>query len=356
MIYGITNDADGRVIQRLSVSTKVAIGLPPSGDKNYPSKLDHFVFLRKPLDSKKGTEWEIDPELAKHYGPNPRAVEIILLDDELENVFPTKMAWWITSQCKCWGNGEVATRRTERAPEGEPWRPCGQSCIDLQEGRCKPSGDLRFMLADFPRLGAVARIHTSSYRSIGQIHSSLQQVQTITGGRLAGIRATLAVRPEKSSFEDPKNGNQRKSTTIFALSLEMKAGGIQQLVDRMTETARLFEQTRKQLGGRIEVIEDDDDRAPEIQPEFYPQSTDPIPATPQVVERPCGDDGFITSEQRRELYKLASRANVAHADLLQWLSENHQIDSTAKITPEAAQGATAWLQSVAEMPIEGTEE
>ena len=47
MIIGVTHDQDGRVIQRLSVSTKVSIGLPPNGDRNHPTKLDHFVFLRK---------------------------------------------------------------------------------------------------------------------------------------------------------------------------------------------------------------------------------------------------------------------------------------------------------------------
>ena len=46
MIIGVTHDQDGRVIQRLSVSTKVSIGLPPNGDRNHPTKLDHFVFLR----------------------------------------------------------------------------------------------------------------------------------------------------------------------------------------------------------------------------------------------------------------------------------------------------------------------
>ena len=35
-IIGVTHDNDGRVVQRLSVSTKVSIGLPPNGDRNHP--------------------------------------------------------------------------------------------------------------------------------------------------------------------------------------------------------------------------------------------------------------------------------------------------------------------------------
>ena len=45
MIVGVTHD--GHTVLRLSVSTKVAIGMPPQGKRNYPSKIDHFVFLRK---------------------------------------------------------------------------------------------------------------------------------------------------------------------------------------------------------------------------------------------------------------------------------------------------------------------
>ena len=45
--------------------------------------------------------------------------------------------------------------------------------------------------------GSVCRIHTSSYRSIRQIHSALQEIQTFTGGRLAGITGKLVVRPEE---------------------------------------------------------------------------------------------------------------------------------------------------------------
>jgi len=47
MISGVTHDNDGRVVQRLSVFTKVSIELPPNGDCNHPTKLDHFLFLRR---------------------------------------------------------------------------------------------------------------------------------------------------------------------------------------------------------------------------------------------------------------------------------------------------------------------
>ena len=58
MIIGVTHNQDGRVVQRLSVFTKISIGLQPNGDCNHPTKLDHFVFLRKKKTANR-VEWEM---------------------------------------------------------------------------------------------------------------------------------------------------------------------------------------------------------------------------------------------------------------------------------------------------------
>lgn len=268
MIRGITHTETGEPIQRLAVSTKVAIGLPPEPNKGRkaPMKLDFFVFLRKSPAAQNA--WEIDPVLTKFYGNKCKEFEIVLLDDDMENVFPTKLAWFTASECKCFGDGETATRRTQEHPDGQPWTPCGKSCPDLERGDCKPSADLRFMLAAFPQLGSVARIHTSSYQSIRQISSSLQVLYN-TFGRLAGLRCKLVVRPEKTSYMG--NDSKRHTTTIYALNLEIQAADIKKLVEHTTDHARLFEHTRKMLGaGRVEVVEPENDRAGEISAEFYP--------------------------------------------------------------------------------------
>jgi hypothetical protein len=273
MIIGVTHDHDGRVVQRLSVSTKVSIGLPPNGDRNYPTKLDHFVFLRKKKTANR-VEWEIDPELTKHYGEQCRELHIMLIDDDIENVFPSSYAWWTATERKYWGDGTSATRRTPDKPGGQPWNPCGTGCPELDAGQCKPGGDLRFVLADFPRLGSVCRIHTCSYRSIRQIHSALQEIQTFTGGRLAGITAKLTVRPEEATYFDRKE-KRKRTASIWALSLEVEGDDMQKLIANLTENVRLFAETRKLLGsgGKVfEVVEDEQEQATEIPAEFYPAS------------------------------------------------------------------------------------
>lgn len=280
MIVGVTHDQDGRVVQRLSVSTKISIGLPPNGDRNHPTKLDHFVFLRK-KKSPRGVEWEPDPELTEHYGAECRELHIMLIDDDIENVFPSSYAWWTATERKCWGDGTSATRRTAEKPGGEPWTPCGNGCAELSSGVCKPSGDLRFVLADFPRLGSVCRIHTSSYRSIRQIHSALQEIQTFTGGRLAGITGKLVVRPEEITYFDRKE-KRKKTTSVWVLSLEVEGDDMRKLIANLTENARLFAETRKLLGpsGKVfEVVEEEQEQAPEINGEFYPPSANGPSAT-----------------------------------------------------------------------------
>jgi hypothetical protein len=198
----------------------------------------------------------------------------MLIDDDIENVFPSSYAWWTATERKCWGDGITATRRTTEKPGGQPWTTCGSGCPELASGQCKPSGDLRFVLADFPRLGSVCRIHTCSYRSIHQIHSALQEIQTFTGGRLAGITAKLTVRPEEATYFDRKK-KRKKTSSIWALSLEVEGDDMQKLIANLTENARLFAETRKLLGsgGKVlEVVEDEQEQAPEVAAEFYPPS------------------------------------------------------------------------------------
>jgi hypothetical protein len=228
----------------------------------------------------------------------------MLIDDDIENVFPSSYAWWTATERKCWGDGASATRRTVEKPGGEPRTTCGSGCPELLSGQCKPGGDLRFVLADFPRLGSVCRIHTCSYRSIRQIHSALQEIQTFTGGRLAGITAKLTVRPEEDTYFDRKE-KRKKTSSFWALSLEVEGDDMRKLIANLTENARLFAETRKLLGsgGKVfEVVEDEQEQAPEVTAEFYPPplngapATEPTEAAPPVETTPASAPSNSPSE------------------------------------------------------------
>ena len=94
---------------------------------------------------------------------------------------------------------------------------------------------------------------------------------TFTGGRLAGITARLTVRPEEATSFDRKE-KRKKTSSIWALSPEVEGDDMQKLIANLTENARLFAETRKLLGGGkvLEVVEDEQEQAPELAAEFYP--------------------------------------------------------------------------------------
>jgi len=109
----------------------------------------------------------------------------------------------------------------------------------------------------------------------------LQEIQTFTGGRLAGITAKLTVRPEEDTYFDRKE-KRKKTSSFWALSLEVEGDDMRKLIANLTENARLFAESRQLLGssGKVfEVVEDEQARAPEVTAEFYPMSADGSPAT-----------------------------------------------------------------------------
>jgi hypothetical protein len=102
----------------------------------------------------------------------------------------------------------------------------------------------------------------------------LQEIQTFTGGRLAGITAKLMVRPEEATYFDRKE-KRKKTSSVWALSLEVEGDDMRKLIANLTENARLFAETRKLLGsgGKVfEVVGDEQEQAPEVAAEFYPTS------------------------------------------------------------------------------------
>lgn len=351
-IIGITEDVAGRPIQRLAVTNKVAVGLPPDPKvgRKAPMKLDHFIFQRKAEATR---DWEIDEEFTKHYGKDCREFWIVFMDDEIDNIFRTEFAWWTATERKCWGDGRCATRRTERCPQGEPWpgdyeaAPCGFECPDLDEGLCKPTGQLFFIPADFPRLGSAWILRTTSYRSVRQIHSSLQQIKQVFG-RLAGIRAKLCVRQEKVVYYD-KN-EQRHTGTAPGLYLELDAKEFAKLLEQGSEPALLFEKQRKMLGAGTPVeyvieAEEEDQVAKQMQPEFYPEESaepkaepkaEPVKAeppkpTPAKAAAPPKEEPKITSPQRDRLWAIAKRMGWVKPEVKKMLYETFNIESSTDL-------------------------
>jgi hypothetical protein len=119
----------------------------------------------------------------------------------------------------------------------------------------------------------------------------LEEIQTFTGGRLAGITSKLVIRPEEVTYFDRRE-KRKKTASIWALSLEVEGDDMRKLIANLTENARLFAETRKLLGSGnvLEVVEDEQEQAPEIAAEFYPtngtSSTESAEASSAPVNPP----------------------------------------------------------------------
>ena len=79
-------------------------GSHPTEIATIPPSSTTFVFLRKKKSANR-VGWEVDPELTEHYGDECRELHIMLIDDDIENVFPSSYAWWTATERKCWGDG-----------------------------------------------------------------------------------------------------------------------------------------------------------------------------------------------------------------------------------------------------------
>jgi hypothetical protein len=103
---------------------------------------------------------------------------------------------------------------------------------------------------------------------------------------LAGITAKLTVRPEEDTYFDRKE-KRKKTSSFWALSLEVEGDDMRKLIANLTGNALLFAESRKLLGssGKVfEVIEDEQEQAPEVAAEFYPTS-----ATGSLATEPTED-------------------------------------------------------------------
>lgn len=365
-IIGLTHDKSGNQILRRSITTKVAIGLPPDDKSNYPKRLDHFVFQRKAVaqsgNSKGQVEWEIDKERMTHYGESCREVWIVFLDDDPELVFRTEYAVWTKTQCVCRGDGEKAFRKTKEQPEGIPWTPCANSgkCPEMEgsqgkAGICKPSGDLYFMLADYPTLGTICKLHTSSYQSVREISTAISDLRMVTGGRLMGVKARLSVRTEKNVYTDAKSGNLMSSTKQV-LGIELAAADIKQLTNSLVDTALMFDKVKLQLGGRSVIIEDEEEEGAEsIAAEFYPDETGrptegkvlegtaapaSTPATTEKVEQ----DGPIQRADARLFHEAWQKSGKDEREVREYL-QSIGADTSLKILKSQWLDALRWAES-----------
>ena len=245
---------------------------------SYPRKISFFTFTR-PVTTDQGEEFIPDFDAIEAHGPGPTEIDVVFLDD---NPFMGQYQMWSASELKCHGDGINALRVVSMAAAeqkhliepGERWFPIVDGCWTKgcpyagAEKGCKPGGDLKFQLARNIRVGGTAYFHTTGFRSISQIFSSLERIKMLTNGRLRGLPLKMVLRPYRVKPEG------QKATTQYGVSLELRSEDMEKLRRLLVEN--LWTTPVAAAPRQIEAPADEEPiiSAQAMTAEFYPESAE----------------------------------------------------------------------------------
>jgi hypothetical protein len=310
-------------------------GKPALDDKGrqkyYPKALDHFLITTNRKDPQTGN-FIVDDEIMKALCDAPgiadgdgkiRKIPGFLHSDEIEEVFPTRLAWYDGRVARCQGDGQRAKRwKIDRgARVGDPVdRDC--PCEELENGNCKAHGILRMTIA-LPRtitLGSLYEYRTTSVIGIPRILGGLMHIQEEIG-TIVRAPIWLVLKPELVAPE----GQAQK--TVYVPFVHLRGDDIMSLRRSALESKRQAEEVQAVAGRRVllglpapaDEDEDEEEQASvsaEYKPgkdydeatgEFYaevvssvPVKADTFPPPPQAVpasQLPRNTSGYVTQTE-----------------------------------------------------------
>lgn len=333
--------ADGILLAtKIEAQRKYREMLKSAPDAAYPTKLAYFTFTKLGSSGLFEPDWEA---IEKH-GPIPTEIDVIFTDDQ-----PLDAAYqmWSANGLQCHGDGINAWRLNALAktPQekalAEAAKAAGQKyflisegcyqrgCLFAKQGLSKPHARLSFQLVASPRLGGKACFDTTSFRSIANLFSCLQEFRMITGqgnpdrGFVAGIPLKLVLRPHKVHPEG------KPPSTAYGVSLEFRAEDVYSMMQRLIESGLNFKRSMMvapppvaQIAGPVEQVgtidgvdvtftddaAEDDIPASAMASEFYPESAPDEPVEEPSVNQESSTVAAKTAEKTEELKgKLAEQ-------------------------------------------------
>lgn len=332
-------------ILRPQVGLMLSIGEPPTEQRNYPKKLDHF----RP---KPGSEGQFEPAVARFvekYGATPKVLDIILLSNSVEAVLDIRYLAWGTSGLKARGHTNFAlnpdgmggpdrvTAYPENSPTAREVEITGLDDENAVKLELKLYGSLFFALEGVTGLTTLAQITTTSRRSMMNLLSGITQVLSLTGGQMAGIPLELAVRPARTRYFDEKK-KKRSTSTFYELVLQAPGA-----IDEFFEQARV---RREQMqGGKPLVLSAGPDAETFFKGTRIEAELAQLPAaTEDVVLR--DDPGERASDA--VLNRIAHLTSViGEAGALMTLRGVFGVDGPEELAPEDAERYARMLEEAA---------
>lgn len=230
-----------------------------------PTKLDHFIITTSEKDV--NGDFIQDLEIMKRIGEDCTSINVTVLFDDTDLIFPTSFARYDSAVCQCRGDGEVAFDAS-----GKQTKCDTDLCKYFIEKKCKPNGILSVVLEDSPKVGGVHKFRTTSWNSIRNITSALDFIKSLTGGYLAGLPLVLTLQPKTTVIPGTKT-----PTKIYMVNIEyrgtleemrmhtMRIAGQQARMEG--EITRMEDAARTQL-----LIPETGEECKDVQEEFYPDT------------------------------------------------------------------------------------
>lgn len=209
--------------RRLPRLGKIRLGIKKTGlSGTFPAEVDYFV---------------CPPEVQRVYGPQPKALRIMIPLEDTGQVFPQAYKWYGSgSGLKCKGDGQVALRRWADVEPGLQTKitsayepndlveiPC--PCPRLKSGDCGVKGHLMVLLPDVS-LSGIYQLDTGSAYNLIEINSAIDFLRSLLG-HIAFIPLTLKREPVEITY-------QAKRRTHYLLKLTFD--GDLQAVQRVRES------------------------------------------------------------------------------------------------------------------------
>jgi hypothetical protein len=230
--------------------------------KSYPTEKEYFILKDA-------------PEVAKVYGEEPKAIDIMFPSDDENIIIPTWFKWYsaakensngeiIGGMLNCYGDGPdlegnpgsaVYLKGRDPITGVTPKRPCmGPSCPDWKNARgqqqCKQSMQVLVMLPLVSMYG-VYKINTSSWNAIRSFHSMVKWIKGWNGGIIKGQMLQIKRVEQIVQYMDNNGNPQARAHHIMELhpneEFEKNHGGA--LIEKIAATFKnnVFLPTEREL-------------------------------------------------------------------------------------------------------------
>lgn len=197
--------------RRLTRGGHIRLGIKKTSAKGaeYPEKSDHFI-----------ADFENDAVQRRFYelyGAEPKRITIAFGNDDPEFIFPQYYkAYGKSSGLKCKGDGETASRITDKGELVEVDCPGPEHCDFARANGCKQMASLQFFIKGLPGI-QIFQINTTSFNSIVNLNTGIELLQRVRGAKsICGVWVDLLLVPQDAQA----NG---KRVLIYVMKLDIKA-------------------------------------------------------------------------------------------------------------------------------------